>query len=157
DLNTAQIDNKFQFIDLIKEIVSRMQIQQGSDSWRTFMELSPAHLGRTNVFLELTESDKLLINFIVSQAEAKEAINSYISDLQNILEGKGITLESCEVDVNPDFNFSRAPLWRQLLEQELGSKAQSLLSPFLSLAGRSENFDYREGFVLNSNRINCIA
>lgn len=94
-----------QMIDIVNQVVERIQSSVTEGTTTMEMQLNPESLGK--VLLTVSNRDGIMTaNFTVQSAEAKEALESQMISLRESLEQKNLKVESVEVSVS-DFTFSQ--------------------------------------------------
>lgn len=95
-----------QMIDIVNQVVERIQstVQEGTTTME--MQLNPESLGR--VLLSVSNRNGVMTaSFTVQTAEAKEALESQMFQLRENLEQKNLKVEAVEVSVS-DFTFNQS-------------------------------------------------
>lgn len=95
-----------QMIDIVNQVVERIQSSVREDTTTMEMQLNPESLGK--VLLSVSNRNGVMTaGFTVQTAEAKEALESQMYNLRETLEQKNLKVESVEVTVS-DFTFSQS-------------------------------------------------
>ena len=103
--NVSATSHIQQMIDIVHQVVERIQTTIQSETTTMEMQLNPESLGK----VLLTVSDKngvMTANFTVQTDEAREALESQLQVLRENLEQKNLKVESVEVSVS-DFDFTQ--------------------------------------------------
>lgn len=94
-----------QMIDIVNQVVEKIQSSVTEGTTTMEMQLNPESLGK--VLLTVSNRDGIMTaSFTVQSAEAKEALESQMINLRETLEQKNLKVESVEVSVS-DFTFSQ--------------------------------------------------
>lgn len=94
-----------QMIDIVNQVVEKIQSSVTEGTTTMEMQLNPESLGK--VLLTVSNRDGIMTaSFTVQSAEAKEALESQMMNLRETLEQKNLKVESVEVSVS-DFTFSQ--------------------------------------------------
>ncbi|MBD3246351.1 MAG: hypothetical protein GF333_05005 [Candidatus Omnitrophica bacterium] len=156
DIVEAQPEARAEFLQLIKEMVSRMELRNRGTTWKSFLELTTKELGNTHVRLELSGT-KVILNLLVARAEAKDTVNNYLPELKQMLEERGLVLDGCSVDVDQNLRHGRSPFAQEFIPRENRMPGYEALSSTLveKLQARGTQLD--EMIVIGEQRVNCFA
>ncbi len=95
-----------QMIDIVHQVVERIQTSIQGETTTMEMQLNPESLGK--VLLTVSEKNGVMTaNFTVQTDEAREALESQLQVLRENLEQKNLKVESVEVSVS-DFDFTHS-------------------------------------------------
>ncbi len=129
--NVATTNHMQQMIDIVHQVVERIQTSIQGDTTTMEMQLNPENLGK--VMLTVSEKGGVMTaNFTVQTDEAREALESQLQVLRENLEQKNLKVESVEVSVS-DFDFNQS--------KQMGSGEQKDLSQG---DGKRRNFRFDE-------------
>ncbi|MBO5484169.1 MAG: flagellar hook-length control protein FliK [Lachnospiraceae bacterium] len=95
-----------QMIDIVNQVVERINTSIHEDTTTMEMQLNPESLGK--VLLSVSNKNGVMTaSFTVQTEEAREALESQMHTLRDNLEQKNLKVESVEVSVS-DFEFSQS-------------------------------------------------
>jgi flagellar hook-length control protein FliK len=154
DAGPVAQEAKIEFINGIKEMVSRFELQNTPSSWQSVLELSSAYLGNTKVRMEMNGT-RMLLDILVARAESKELITHSIQELKSALEEQGLSLEECAVDIDQNLSFGKAfvPQENVPVSGQEDAYGDFSTSQVTAEKGRLSG----EELVLGQEQINCFA
>lgn len=104
--NTPETVKMQQMIDIVDQVVERINTSIHEDTTTMEMQLNPESLGK--VLLSVSNKNGVMTaSFTVQTEEAREALESQMHTLRDNLEQKNLKVESVEVSVS-DFEFSQS-------------------------------------------------
>ncbi|MCP4294793.1 MAG: hypothetical protein GY786_04225 [Proteobacteria bacterium] len=86
----------------MKEVLGKVKIMMFSEKSEMVMKLTPAHLGKLEFKLRKGEDNRLIAELKVQSTEAKEILNTQLSDLKQGLEEQGVKVEEFAILVKED-------------------------------------------------------
>ncbi len=86
----------------MKEVLGKVKIMMFSEKSEMVMKLTPAHLGKLEFKLKKGEDKRLIAELKVQSPEAKEMLNTQLSDLKQGLEEQGVKVEEFAILVKED-------------------------------------------------------
>lgn len=104
--------------DISKFMLSKLRVQTGSGITEARLSLTPEALGHVDVRLTL-HNGQLVAQFAAQTAMGKDALESQLAQLRNILQSQGIQVEKIEVAQSPSLqsNMFQDPRGQQQSRQ----------------------------------------
>ncbi|MBN2482996.1 MAG: flagellar hook-length control protein FliK [Candidatus Omnitrophica bacterium] len=152
----ADIQARIDMMSSIKELVERMELKTAPKVIQTVFELKPPNMGHTQLRLELSDQ-KVMLDFLVARAEAKEMIQNSLSDLRTMFQDKGLVIGEVNVDVDPNLSLGHGLFSRDLAQQNShhqGALSGNVAGPVLFDEDSVRTYDT---LYLDAARVNCLA
>ncbi|WP_010282432.1 flagellar hook-length control protein FliK [Bacillus timonensis] len=96
DQNGKQVPNQQQFIRQFQNILARSSFLNGSGQQKLLINLYPEHLGSLRIELLQSEGG-MIARIMASTSQAKDLVESQLSNLKHSLQAQNISIEKIEV------------------------------------------------------------
>lgn len=139
-------------MEVLKQIVEKAQILLGDNMSEMDMQLKPENLGKLSLKLVI-EKGLMSARFIAESQQVKEVIESNFNQLKDMLQQKGLDVQSFSVSVgqqNKDFNDNNGyRAWKDSISNSVRSKlSMNFEEDMTELFVETKNpYEYHEGTV----------
>ncbi len=137
-------------MEVLKQIVEKAQVLLGNDTSEMDMQLRPENLGKLSLKVVI-EKGLMSARFIAESQQVKEVIESNFNQLKDMLQQKGIDVQSFSVSVgqqNKDSNNNGYRAWKDSISSSVRKLSIDFADDMDQLFIETKNpYEYHEGSV----------